>query len=241
MPAGCRGRARRAAAGSGRRPGRHPPGVAQPVGSQLRAERPAVVLHRAVGGLGDPRGRPVALHRLGEVGGLRPGRPRPPLHQVGDRVVVGAGEPALGQPGELEVQRVRGGPPLRQGRSSPRAAGAGAPSRAPPAVARCAGAGRPWSSRAGRPSRAPRRRRPAHRAPGPSAAMSAARVGRSYRAGACRSRRTRADRGRPPGTRRRPGRPAGAARSTRTAGIRAAAARADRCRPRRRAGARRWP
>ena len=149
----------------------------------------------------------VAVDGLGEVRRARPVGPGPALHQVGDRVVVGAGEHALGQPGQLEPQRVAPTPGAGAESVMPaRAAGAGGPSTARPAAGRCAGAGRPSSSRAARPSRARRRRRPARRARGPAPRRRrTAWAGRS-RAAACRWRRSRAGRGRRRGTRRRPAR-----------------------------------
>jgi hypothetical protein len=111
----------------GRRDGsRHPPGVAQAVGAQLRTGRPSVVLHRAVGGLRDAGGRPVPVHRRGEVRRARPGGTRPALHEVGDRVVIGAGQPSLGQPRDLEAEGVPRRPSLgRVGDAGPQPARVG--------------------------------------------------------------------------------------------------------------------
>ena len=92
----------------------HPPGVAQAVGAELGAGRPAVVLHRAVRGLRDAGGRPVPVDGVGEVAGAHPLRTGPALHQVGDRIVVGTGQPALGEPRQLEREHVARRTPLRR-------------------------------------------------------------------------------------------------------------------------------
>ena len=223
--------------------GGHPPGVAQPVGPQLRAERPSGSTpsrRRRPAGCGRPTGSapPPARSRRSA-----PGRARPAAQQLGDRVVVGAGQPALGQPGELEAQRVRrNARRWRRVGERRRAAAAGAPSTARRAAARCAGAARPWSSRAGRPSRARRRRRRARPARGPAPRRRPPAVGQVVAAGrlvagavAAQVGRDRAEAGVgqrgqlvPPG-------PPELREPVQQQHQRA------RRRPRRRAGARRWP
>ena len=221
--------------------GGHPAGVAQAVGAQLRAGRPAVVLHRAVGGLRDARRRAVAR---------RPPRRSPRCcTQAGPdqrciRSATGSSSARvslpLGQPGQLEAQRV--------GRSARRCRGSVIAGAQPPRVGHRQHDEPPHAARVQRGGGPAEQAAPV--VPDDDGVLLAERpdqrgdvggeggqvvAARRLVAGAVAAQVGRD--GVEPGVGQR--RSAGRARSTRTAGTRAAAGPAGPRRPRRRAAGRR--
>ena len=188
--------------------------------------------------------RPARRAPHGSAGSVSAsGNPGPPQASQQLRRRARRPEPRLGPPRHLEGRDVRRRAGLASGRAAPAASAQGVRRGRTARLRTVRGAASPWSSPAGRPSRARPGARRARRAPGPGRRRRRTACTRRSPAAACRCRRTRAGRPRRRGNRPRRARRAGAARPTRTPGNRAAAGPAgrppDRTRRRGSAGRRR--